>query len=108
MTIDYLLDLYRQIPMNEANAFVISLIGGRVFFHKYKLTRDSIVGTTLIILCVWKIYELVIAHTAVATLSSVAGNLFLFALVYRSKGNIVNVFRKVSDEQLQIQPEKRK
>lgn len=108
MTIDYLFELYKQIPMNEVNAFVISLIAGRVFFHRYKLTRDSIIGTTLIILCVWKIYELIIAPTAVATLSSVAGNIFLFALVYRSKGNIVNVFRKVSDEQLQIQPEKRK
>ncbi|MDD9340186.1 MAG: hypothetical protein PV362_11180 [Providencia heimbachae] len=98
MNIELIYTLHKQEALNYINAFIISLMAGRLFWHKYKLRRDSIIGTTLIILCIWKIYELILVPTAAAGVSSIVSNLFLCSLIYAAKGNIVNVFRKVKDD----------
>jgi hypothetical protein len=87
----------KQLLFNWMNVVIITLMACRLFFCKYKLNRDSFIGTAMIILCVWKVYEL-LSNQSTAGLSSIASNLFLCVLIFAAKGNVMQVFKKVKDE----------
>ncbi|QXX82932.1 hypothetical protein J6836_00625 [Providencia sp. R33] len=95
---NYFHSLTDQDILNHINIVLIASMAIRMALHEYKLTRDSVVGTIFIILCVCKIWELLPPYRSTAGISSIASNLFLCLLVYKHKGNIVNIFRKVDDE----------
>lgn len=92
----YLLTILNDKPLlfNWFNAVIIAAMAIRLFFCEYKLNRDSFIGTALIMLCVWKIYEL-LSHQSTAGLSSIASDAFLFALIFAAKGNVAQVFKRV-------------
>ena len=49
---NYVHSLAYQDALNHINIFILALMAVRMALHKYKLTRDSVVGTIFIILCV--------------------------------------------------------
>ncbi len=95
----YLFSIFndKQLLFNWLNVVVITAMAIRLFFCKYRLNRDSWIGTALIILCVWKIYER-LSNQSTAGLSSIASNLFLCVLIFAAKGNVMQVFKKVKNE----------
>lgn len=84
----------KQLLFNWLNVVVIAAMAVRLFLCKYKLDRDSCIGTVLIGLCVWKIYEL-LSNQSTAGLSSIASNLFLCVLIFAAKGNVMQVFKRI-------------
>lgn len=87
----------KQLLFNWINVVIIVSIAIRLFLCEYKRSRDSWVGTALIILCVWEIYDL-LNEQATAGLSSIASNIFLGALVFAAKGNVMQVFKRAKND----------
>ncbi|MCW2255739.1 hypothetical protein M2263_001830 [Providencia alcalifaciens] len=98
---------YQEI-INYMNVVILSSMAIRVFLCNYVRKRDSYIGLVLIWLCVWQIYQLLTPNDFNTSLSNLFGDTFVCILVFAAKGNIMQVFKKVRNEQLQIQPAKRK
>ncbi|MGS8100419.1 hypothetical protein [Providencia sp. PROV_01] len=98
---------YQEI-INYTNVVVLILMAIRVFLCNYARHRDSFIGMVLIWLCIWQSYQLIKPNDFDASLSNLLGDVFICVLVFAAKGNIMQVFKKVKNEQLQIQSAKRK
>ncbi|HHR6165212.1 TPA: hypothetical protein ACS8GQ_000007 [Providencia alcalifaciens] len=89
---------YQEI-INYTNVAVLILMAIRVFLCNYARHRDSFIGMVLIWLCIWQSYQLIKPDDFDTSLSNLLGDVFICVLVFAAKGNIMQVFKKVKNDQ---------